>query len=148
MEGLETQPDGRSTLMLGLAMQSADVWNPNDAVIVGEFCSMTCGPARNVGYRGVRVGEASHPGPGTGFVLHLRRGHNRFNALFDDLHSTVLDGTHGLDTESVVDALEFDMARGDEVDQAPSTPRAVQVDDDEAVLVAGRGKRARGRVGS
>ena len=46
--------------------------NPSamQAVIVGEFCSMTCGPARNArcGLRGVRVGEASHPGPGAGFV--------------------------------------------------------------------------------
>ena len=65
----------------------------------------------------------------------MRRGHNRFSALSDDLQPTVLDGTHGSDTESVVDALEFDLTRGDEVDQAPSTPRvgdAMQVDDDEA----------------
>ena len=105
-------------------IEAGDAKRSRHAVIVGEFCSLTCSPARNARY-GLMVSGLAR--------LHtLDPVLDSFctcdeattgSAPSDDLQPTVLDGTHGSDTESVVDALVFDMTRGDEVDQAPSTPR-------------------------
>ena len=50
----------------------------------------------------LRIGEASHPGRDEGFMLRLRRGQNRFNAVSDDVEPTVLDEQEGSDTRSLM----------------------------------------------
>ena len=74
-----------------------------------RFATPSCSGDARYGLRGVRIGEASHPGTDGGFML--RRGQNRFSVPSDEVQPTVTDVSQGSDIESVIDALEFDLSR-------------------------------------
>ena len=110
-DGFGGNPTDPSSLMLGL-VEAGDakrrcLGTSTSSVLLTSSCSRDA----RYGLRGVRIGEASHPGLDGGFMLRLGRGQNRFSVLSDEVQPTVPNVSQSSDIESVIDALEFDLSR-------------------------------------